>query len=208
MKGEAADDSEPESTPVPSEATSGATVTEDKEDGVTASKGPNSRLTRPRMSSTRLALVIGLTLVVSLAALCGLLGYRTYQQRQAEQFRQLLIQTGRQGAVNLTTIDFEHADADVKRILDSATGQFYDEFNTRSAPFIEVVKKAQSKTVGTVTEAGIESVNGDEGQVLVAVSVQTTNRGAPDEKPRYWRMRMTVARQGDDAKVSKVDFVP
>ena len=137
-----------------------------------------------------------------------MLGYRAYEARQQQQLRQLLLQVGRQGAVNLTTIDYEHADADVKRILDSATGQFYDEFNTRSTPFIDVVKKMQSKSVGTVTEAGTESVSGQEGQVLVAVSVKTTTRGNPDDQPRYWRMRLTVSKQGADAKVSKVEFVP
>ena len=119
-----------------------------------------------------------------------------------------MLQVGRQGAVNLTTIDYEHADADVKRILGSATGQFYEEFSTRSAPFIEVLTKTQSKSVGTVTEAGIESVEGQEGQILVAVSVTTSNRGTPDDQPRYWRMRLTVTKQGADAKVSKVEFVP
>ena len=66
----------------------------------------------------------------------------------------------------------------------------------------------QSKSVGTVTEAGTESVSGQEGQVLVAVSVKTTTHGNPDDQPRYWRMRLTVTKQGADAKVSRVEFVP
>lgn len=159
-------------------------------------------------NSVRLALVIGTAVVFALGGVCGWLGYRAHQARQQEQLRQLLVQVGRQSAVNLTTIDYEHADEDVRRILDSATGQFYDEFNSRSAPFVEVVKKAQSKSVGTVTEAGMESINGQEGQVLVAVSVKTTTRGAPDEQPRYWRMRLTLDKRGPDAKVTKVEFVP
>ncbi len=156
----------------------------------------------------RLALVVGLAFVVALAALCGWLGYRAYESHQAERFRAELVQVGRQAAVNLTTIDFEQAEADVQRILDSATGEFYDDFTARSGPFIDVVQKVQSKSVGTVTEAGLESVNGQEGQVLVAVTVKTTNRGAPESQPRYWRMRLNVTRQGEDLKVSRVEFVP
>ena len=167
-----------------------------------------SRISAFDSTPVRLALVIGISFAVALTGLCGWLGYRAYEAKQQQQQRQLLLQVGRQGAVNLTTIDYEHADSDVKRILDSATGQFYDEFNTRSAPFIEVVKKSQSKSVGTVTEAGVESIEGNEGQVLVSVSVKTTNRGTVDDQPRYWRMRLTVAREGADAKVSKVEFVP
>lgn len=143
-----------------------------------------------------------------MGGLCVWLGYRAYEARQAEQLKQQLVQVGRQGAINLTTIDFQHADADVQRILDSATDAFYDDFAKRSQPFIEVVKQAQSKSTGTVTEAGLESVTGTEGQVLVAVTVQTSNRGAPEQQPRLWRMRLTVKKVGGDAKVSKVEFVP
>ena len=91
-----------------------------------------------------------------LAGLCGWLGYRAYESRKAADERNLFLQVGRQGALNLTTIDFEHADADVQRILDSATGSFYDDFQARAQPFVEVVKQAKSKSVGTITEAGIE----------------------------------------------------
>lgn len=120
----------------------------------------------------------------------------------------MFVEVGRQGALNLTTLDFEHADDDVKRILDSATGEFYDDFEKRSGPFAEVLKKTQAKSVGTITEAGLESVNGDEGEVLVAVNVKTTNKADPGEQPpRFWRMRLTVQKFGDEAKVSKVDFV-
>lgn len=161
-----------------------------------------------RPPPARLVLITGLVLVLALAGLCGWLGVQTYQARQAEQLRALLVQAGRQGAVNLTTIDYQNAESDVQRILDSSTGQFRDEFDQRSKPFIEVVKKAQSKSTGTVTEAGLESVSGQEGRVLVAVTVRTVNRGVPEEQARYWRMRMTVVKEGEGAKVARVDFVP
>ncbi|AKK26409.1 hypothetical protein [Mycobacterium sp. EPa45] len=163
---------------------------------------------QPR-SHVQLALIVGTVVVVALAALAGWLGYRAYQSRQTAQLQDLLVGVGRQGALNLTTIDAAEADKDVQRILDSATDAFYDDFAKRSQPFIEVVKQAQSKSVGTVTEAGLESTSGNEGQVLVAVTVVTSNRGAPNQPPRAWRMRLTVKKTGDDeAKVSKVEFVP
>src|SRR4029450_11877223 len=93
-------------------------------------------------------------------------------------------------------------------ILDSATGTFYDEFQKRAQPFVEVVKQAQSKSEGTIAEAGLESESDNGAQVLVAVTVKTSNAGAPDQAPRAWRMRISVQKVGDDAKVSNVDFVP
>jgi Mce-associated membrane protein len=170
---------------------------------------PKDAATQARtISPVRLALVVGVVAVVASSAAAGWLGFRQYQARQAQQQTELLIQVGRQGALNLTTIDWQHADTDVRRILDSATGAFYDDFAKRSQPFVEVLKKAQTKSVGTITEAGLESQAGDEAQVMVAVSVATSNVGESEAEPRHWRMRISVKRIGDEAKVSKVAFVP
>ncbi len=160
------------------------------------------------MSHVRVATIIGLVAVLALAGLTGWLGFGAYHAHKADEQRKLFLQVGRQGAINLTTIDWQHAEADVQRVLDSATGSFYDEFQGRAEPFVAVVKQAQSKSVGTVTEAGVEEVSGDQGTVLVAVTVQTSNLGAPEQQPRAWRMRITVQKDGDDnAKVSNVKFV-
>ena len=159
------------------------------------------------LSHVRLATMVGVVVVVALAATAGWLGFRAYQSHQAQAQRQLFLQVGRQAALNLTTIDWQHADADVQRLLDSATGQFYDQFSQRKQPFIEVLKKAQSKSVGTITQAGLESDSSDKAQVLVAVSIKTTNLGAADQPPREWRMRISVEKSGNDVKVSNVAFV-
>ena len=163
---------------------------------------------KPRMSHVRLATIVGLVLVVALAGLTGWLGFRTYQSHKADAERKLFLQVGRQGALNLTTIDWQQADANVQRILDSATGTFYDDFQKRAQPFVEVVKQAQSKSVGTIAEAGLESESDNGAQVLVAVTVKTSNAGAPEQAPRAWRMRISVQKVGDEAKVSNVEFVP
>ncbi|WP_029114203.1 hypothetical protein [Mycobacterium sp. URHB0044] len=162
----------------------------------------------PRMSHVRLATIVGLVVVLALGGLTGWLGFRAYQSHQLDTQRKVFVQVGRQGALNLTTIDFNHVDADVQRILDSATGTFYDDFQKRSQPFTEVVKQVKSKSVGSVTEAGLESESQDQAQVLVAVAVNTTVEGQPEQQPRAWRMRITVQKVGEDTKVSNVEFVP
>lgn len=163
---------------------------------------------RTPMSHVKMALIAGVAVVVALAGLTGWLAYRTYESNQAEAERNLFVQVGRQGALNLTSIDWENAEADVQRILDSATGTFYDDFQQRAQPFVEVVKQAQSKSTGTIAEAGLESMDDNEAQVLVAVTVRTSNAGAPEQEPRAWRMRILVEKVGDEAKVSNVEFVP
>lgn len=162
----------------------------------------------PRVPRGRVATIFGLVVLLLLAGLTGWLGFRAYQSHQADEQRALFLSVGRQGALNLTTIDWQEADRDVARILDSATGTFHDDFQKHSQPFIDTVKQAQSKSVGTITEAGLESESDNDAQVLVAVAVKTTNAAAAEQQPRAWRMRITVQKVGDQAKVSNVEFVP
>ncbi|MEE6137529.1 Mce protein [Mycobacterium sp. 050128] len=205
-KGQEADagpDLEPAAEGLVEEANDDDAAVDDEVDDASEEAAPLKK----RMSSVRLAAVWGVVAIVSLGALGGWFGFRIYQSHQAHQQREVLIQVARQGALNLTTIDWQHVDADIQRILDSATGTFYDDFSNRSKPFIDVVKKAQSKSVGTIIEAGVESQSANEAQVLVAVSVKTSNVGAAEQDLRHWRMRITVQKLGNDAKVSNVAFV-
>jgi Mce-associated membrane protein len=180
----------------------------DLDAGVELDGEPVAKKARMALTPIWLAAMVGIATVVALVALTGWLGHRAFETHRAQQQRELFLQVGRQGAVNLTTIDWEHADADTQRIVDSATGTFYDDFSTRSKAFADVVKQAKSKSVGTVTEAGMESESADQAQILVAVSVRESTVGAPQQEPRGWRMRVTVQKIGNDVKVANVGFVP
>jgi Mce-associated membrane protein len=161
------------------------------------------------VSSIPRPIAVGVAIIVALLGLGGWLGFRVHQDHQVQAQRNLYVQVARQTAINLTTIDYTEVDADIKRVLDSATGAFHDEFQNRSQPFVEVVKKVQSKSEGTISEAGLLSYTKDQAQVLVAVAVKTSMAAAPpDQEPRRWRMRLTVDKTGDSAKVSNVEFVP
>ena len=209
MADDAAPDGESgDTTPEADAAAVDAAVDEEATDNVEEVEGDTAATVKTKMSHVRLATILGLVAVVALAALCGWLGFRTYESRKAADERNLFLQVGRQAALNLTTIDFEHADEDVQRVLDSSTGTFYDDFQARAQPFKEVVKQAKSKSVGTIAEAGVESITQDGAEVLVAVTVKTSNAGAAEQEPRAWRMRITVQKAGDEAKVSNVEFVP
>lgn len=160
-----------------------------------------------RLSPFRVALGWGLVVVLVLAGVVGWLGYRAHQVQQAQHQRAVVLQVARQGAVNLTTIDSDHVESDIQRVLDSSTGAFYEDFQKRAPAFAEVVRQAQAKSEGTVVEAGIESMTSDSAQVLVAVRVITSNAGAQQQEPRHWRMRITVQEAGDESKVANVGFV-
>ena len=89
-----------------------------------------------------------------------------------------------------------------------ATGKFLTDFQQRSRPFIDVVRQGKSKSEGSISAAGVESVQGNQAQVLVAVQVKTSIDGAADQQPRDWRMRIAVEKVGNELKVADVQFVP
>jgi len=204
----ASEPAEPVADSVDADAESAAEFLDEAEDDGEDYPELEAEASAPRMAHIQLASIVGLVVVLALGGLVGWLSFRAYQSHQLDTQRKVFLQVGRQGALNLTTIDYQHVDDDVKRILDSATGKFYDDFQQRSQPFTEVVKQVKSKSVGTVTEAGLESESKDEAQVLVAVAVNTTVEGQPEQQPRAWRMRILVQKVGEDTKVSNVEFVP
>jgi len=168
------------------------------------SEVPSGRRINPAVQ----AIGVGLAVVVALAALVGWFEYLAYTSHQRADRRAEYISAGTQEAVNLTTVDWQQPDKDVQRILDGATGQFYDEFSQRDQPFVDVVKQTQAKTVGSVTAAGLESESPDSANVLVAVNVKTETAAQPKPSPRNWRMRLIVQRVSGQLKVAKVEFVP
>ncbi len=71
-----------------------------------------------RLSRVGTALVASAVIVATVAGLAGWLGFRAYQKHEAQVQRDLFVQIARQGAVNLTTINYTQVFGDVQRIID------------------------------------------------------------------------------------------
>ena len=166
------------------------------------------RPVQPPAQVERIALIAGMVAGVVLAGLVGWLGFRAYEAHNLDVQRNLFVQTARQGAADLLTVDYQHADADAQRILDSATGKFHDSFARRKQSYIDNAKRMRSTLVGTVTDAGLESRTTNQGRVLVAVTVKSSDPTQAQQEPQFWRIRITVNKTGDVAKISDVVFVP
>jgi Mce-associated membrane protein len=163
---------------------------------------------QPPAQVDRIALIAGLVVGVVLAGLVGWLGFRAYEAHNFDAQRNLFVHAASQGAANLLTVDYQHAEADAQRILDSATGKFYASFDRRKQSYIDDAKRTRSQLVATVTDAGLESRNGDQGVVLVAATVKSSDPAQTHQEPHFWRIRVTVRQTGDVGKVSDVVFVP
>jgi Mce-associated membrane protein len=172
-----------------------------------AAPKPAARRGRLRVPS----LVARAAAIVLILCFAGASGYMVWKHREATRQQQrvaALVAGARQGVINLTSLDFNHAQEDVQRVLDSSTGEFRNEFQQRAADFTTVVQQSKAVTEGTVNGAAVESLDEHSAKVLVSATSRVTNKaGAPDQ-PRTWRLRVTMADDGGKYKMSKVEFVP
>jgi Mce-associated membrane protein len=150
-------------------------------------------------------IVILSSLTVSMLMLWAHRNVSQQHQRAAE-----FTAAARQGVVTLTSLDFNHAKQDVQRVIDNSTGTFKDDFQKTADDFTKVVEQSEVVESGTVQAAAVDldSMTNDSAVVLVASTSEVTNAAGAKQDPRKFRLIVTVARDGDQLKMSKVEFVP
>ena len=153
---------------------------------------------------------VAVATIVVICALLGASGWMLWRHHTVVAERQrsaAYIAAARQGVINLTSLDFNNAQRDVQRVLDSATGEFKDDFQRRADDFASVVKDSKAVTQGTIGATAVESMNTDAAVVLVLGNERITNLAGAKDDPRAFRFRVSVVRDGDQLKISKVEFV-
>lgn len=172
--------------------------------------------TPPERSWSRLPRPGRKRIVAVLAALCAAAllvasGYMIQVQRhlQAEQRQQAeFVAAARQVVVTLMSIDFTNPQQSVQRIVDNSTDPFRAEFQSAADDFIKVAQDAKVTTKASANAAAVESITAESAVVLVSASSTVTNEAGADEAPRNWRLKVDLQREGDQIKMSKVEFVP
>jgi Mce-associated membrane protein len=159
----------------------------------------------------RIPMIAAVAGVILIVCFTGASVYMVLQHRDATKHQQreaAFVAGAKQGVLNMISLDFNKAKADVQRVIDSSTGQFKDDFQQRANDLIAVVTQSKAITEGTVNAAAIESMDQDSAVVLISATSQVTNSPpGKDEPPRIWRLRVTVAQVGGQYKMSKVEYV-
>ncbi|MDQ4119015.1 MAG: hypothetical protein M3235_18950 [Actinomycetota bacterium] len=154
----------------------------------------------------RVGWLLVVALVIALAAaIAG--GVAVAGAAGTDRDRNEAVAAARQVAVNLTSMKADTADADLHRLLDSATGEFRTEFAQRQQPFVEIVRRARVETTGEAISAGLDHLEGDRARVLVAVHSTVRNSAAAAGEPRDYRLGITLERVDGRWLASKVDFI-
>src|SRR3984893_4398533 len=169
--------------------------------------------TRRRSRVPRVSGLSKLLTAAAIVAICGLLGtsgwmlWHHHTVLAERQRSAAFIAAAKQGVINLTSLDFNKAKEDVQRVLDSATGEFRDDFQRRADDFTSVVKDSKAVTEGSVVATAVEKMGKDSADVLVLANERVTNSAGAKDDPRAFRFRVSVVRDGDQLKISKVEFV-
>jgi Mce-associated membrane protein len=163
---------------------------------------------RPKLSTLAASLA-----VIFIAALLAASAYMAWEHRNASRQQQRVAEfaaAARQGVVTLTSLDFNNAKGGVQRILDDSTGAFKDDFQKMANDFTKVVEESKVIEQGTVQAVAVDvdSVTNDSAVALVASKSEVTNAAGAKQDPRSFRLIVTLSRDGDQLKMSKVEFVP
>jgi Mce-associated membrane protein len=209
---EAADDTaEAPETPEPSEESERSEPSEEPEPPAGSTESTRQGLRVPGLSGlSALSRVLAATAILAICGLLGASGWMLWHHHTVLAERQrsaAYVAAARQGVVNLTSLDFNKAKEGVQRVLDSATGEFRDDFQRRADDFASVVKDSKAVTQGSVTASAVESMSKDSAVVLVLANERVTNSAGAKDDPRAFRFRVSVVRDGDQLKISKVEFV-
>jgi Mce-associated membrane protein len=185
------------------------TVDEEPSEAAAPKKAATNRWRWVRHLHLRIALPVAA--VLAICALVTVTVLMVLSHQKADQQRQRVAEyaaAARQGVVTLMSIDFNKAKDDVQRIIDNSTGQFRDEFQAQAGDMIKASQESKVVTTASVSSAAVQSISGDSAVVLVAAKSEVTNTAGAKNDPRTWRLAVTVSRDGNQLKMSRVEFVP
>jgi Mce-associated membrane protein len=154
------------------------------------------------------AAVVAIACTAALITLSVLMVIDHRHQAAEQQRRAEYAAAARQSVVTLMSLDFNKAKDDVQRIIDNSTGTFKDDFKNQAEDFIKVAQDSKVITEVSVNATAVDSMTDDSAVVLVSATSRVTNAAGAKQEPRSWRLSVDLKREGDQIKMSKVQFVP
>jgi Mce-associated membrane protein len=167
-----------------------------------------STVERPAPS---MQVVLGITLtsvaLIGLVVFAILGAVKLGDAHTRDAARAAAVTAARQEALNLTSIDGQNIDADLKRVQDGATGGFAKDFATRSKDLKSVLTDNSVVAEGTVIDAALVRGDDNTATVLVVVDSKVKNKAAPAGRANTYRMQLDLERHGNRWLTSALQFV-
>lgn len=118
--------------------------------------------------------------------------------------RQQVLGAAGQLAVDFTSIDYHHLQADFSATAQHATADFAKKYLATVKAFAPLYRKGKVVQTTSVEAAGIESLTASSAVVLVALKGVSTNTQAPNGSEQLFRMQVDLARVGNSWLASNV----
>ncbi|HUR13928.1 MAG TPA: hypothetical protein VM097_05505 [Mycobacteriales bacterium] len=161
---------------------------------------------RARVAAVALSALAGLLVAASVGLAVTVKGH--LDDRDAlDEARNAAVSAARQEIVNLDSLSWQTIDADLKRVLDGATGTFKDQFSRAQKDLKPVVVQRKSTSSGTVLFAGVVRADTDTATVLVAVDRTVKDSTDPTGAVAHDRWRVDLEKHGGRWLVSDLQPV-
>jgi Mce-associated membrane protein len=168
--------------------------------------GPGRRRGRRGAGGSAATVVLAGALAVTLM-LVALLGLKVRHHHQLDSARQSAIATARGYAVDLTTYDHTHLDADFNKVLNNSTGTFRAQYTAASEQLRELIAKFQANATGKVLETALVSCDTHHATLLLFVDQTVTNTNSKEPKIDRSRMKMSLEKHGGAWLISSLDLL-
>jgi Mce-associated membrane protein len=127
---------------------------------------------------------------------------------QTAQTRDVVLEAGKHGLVQMNTLDYRQADAGLERWQQQVTGALGEEVAKNRADNVRSIQAAKTVTNARVLNAAVTRLDLDKGEanVIAALEVTVTPDGAPGATKRS-RIDATLTKTDDGWKLSAVQVV-
>lgn len=164
------------------------------------------------MSSRNRLLYVAVVLLACVCVSGGVLSFQARADRadaRTEQERYgAVLSSARSETEAFINIDYREAQASIDKVAAGATGEFKKQYTESADSVIEVLEQNESVMDGTVTWAGVVSMDGDSATVIAATSGTVANKASQGEAvPRRFRISLDLELVDGEWLTSNLEFV-
>jgi len=146
-------------------------------------------------------------LVLALLVTGGVLLSQWQEARAEDERRREVLRAATAEVVAFTTLDYRDIEPSVDRVLEGATGDFKEQFESSRPQLEQLSRDNESVSEGRVLKAGVVSMDEDSATVVVVADSQVTNKSTDEPQPRHYRLQLDLVLEGDRWLTSDLQFV-
>lgn len=155
--------------------------------------------------------VIGGLAVVLVGLLVGVgvvVATRAHVDDDLTAAQQEVAAAARTEAMAFLTVDHTDMDRLIDAVLAGATGDFAEQYESQRKTLTSEALRTEATSSGEVVALGVGHLDDGSANVLVAANSIVTNTSTGGEgQVRYYRLRLTLVREGDRWLTSDLEFV-